>query len=388
MAHESYPISIDDIYKAYEDCRKKKKSKRGTVSFESYALFNCVKLVEEINGRTYKLRRSECFIIDYPTPREVFCASFRDRVVQHFVYNEINPVIERMLVEDTCSCRLNKGTDYAIKREIRKLRQISDNYKKEVWIQKIDLSGFFMSIDRRWLCDKILDVVRTRYRGRYTSTLEYLIPIIILSDVTKDTVRLCSASKWSRLPQRKTLFGNTKGLAIGNITSQLFANFALNDIDHFIKSRHKGYVRYVDDMVIIDTDRAKLKETKGIVEKMLDAQGMRINKKKSILQKGKFGVPFLGVIVKPYYAVLGRQRISRIYKAKREFKDPYNAYQSIATRKGMFVRYHGIRVAHRWFNSIPLSVRKDIRMNMDTSTVWLGHSQDVKLNKGGLLCID
>lgn len=238
MAQQDKFVTLDDMYKAYEDCRKKKKNKAGTVKFEQYALFNCLKLVEEINARKYKLKPSECFIVEYPTPREVFCASFRDRVVQHFVYNELSPVIEKMLIADTCSCRLKKGTDYAIKREIRKLRQVTENYTKDA--------------------------------------------------------------------------------------------------------------------------------------RILERQGMAMNTRKSIVQKGEYGVPFLGVIVRPYYAVLGKQRINRIYKGGREFTDPYKAYESIATRKGMFQRYHGRHVARRWFDSLPQDVTKDIRMESDTSIIWLG----------------
>lgn len=372
MAHQDKLVTLDDMYKAYEDCRRKKKNKAGTIKFEQYALFNCLKLVEEINARKYWLKPSECFVIEYPTPREVFCASFRDRVVQHFVYNELNPVIEKMLIADTCSCRLRKGTDYAIKREIRKLRQVTENYTKDAWIQKIDLSGFFMSINRQWLCEKILDIVDNRYMGDYKSTLRYLVPIIILSDPTKGAIRLSPPWKWDKLPPRKTLFGNTKGLAIGNITSQLFANYALNEVDHFVKSRHIGYVRYVDDMVIIDTEKNKLRETKKGISEILSKQGMTLNARKSIVQKGEYGVPFLGVIVRPYYAVLGKQRINRIYKGGREFTEPYKAYESIATRNGMFQRYHGRHVARRWFDSLPSDITKDIRMESDTSVIWLG----------------
>lgn len=384
MAQQDRPVTLDDMYKAYEDCRRKKKNKAGTIKFEQYALFNCMKLVEEIKARKYRLKPSECFIVEYPTPREVFCASFRDRVVQHFVYNELNPVIEKLLIADTCSCRIGKGTDYAIKREIRKLRQVTDNYTKDAWIQKIDLSGFFMSINRQWLCEKIMDVVDNHYTGDYKSTLRYLVPIIIISDPTKGAIRLSPPWKWDKLPPRKTLFGNTKGLAIGNITSQLFANYALNDVDHYVKSRHLGYVRYVDDMVIIETDKDRLRETKEGISMMLEGQGMALNTRKSILQKAEYGVPFLGVIVRPYYAVLGKQRINRIYKGGREFADPYKAYESIATRKGMFQRYHGRYVARRWFDSLPQDIRKDIRMNSDTSVIWLGD----KLKNNKLLSLE
>ena len=365
-------VTLDDIYTAYEDCRRKKKSKRGTKGFAQNALFNCIKIVDEINERKYLLKPSECFIVSYPKPREVFCAAFRDRVVQHFVYNELNPVIEKLLINDTCSCRTGKGTDYAIKRVIRKLRQATDNYSVSVYLEKIDLSGFFMSIIRGWLCALVIEVINVHYYGRYKNTLLYLVPIIVTSDFTYKAKRLVPIERWNVLPKHKSLFGSKTGLPIGNITSQLFANYALNSIDHYIKSRHKYYVRYVDDMYLIDESKEKLIETRKNVESMLMKQGMRLNNKKSIIQRSEYGISFLGVVVKPYYAILGKQRINRIYKCSHEFSDPYKAYESSATRKGMFERYKGYRIAKRWYESFPEDLKKYMYMNNSCKFVWLG----------------
>lgn len=365
-------VTLDDIYTAYEDCRKKKKNKRGTKGFSQNALYNCLKIVDEINNRRYVLKPSECFIVEYPKPREVFCAAFRDRVVQHFVYNELNPIIEKLLINDTCSCRKGKGTDYAIKRAIRKLRQESENYTVPVWIMKIDLSGFFMSIDREWLCSLIIEVINVHYHGKHKDTLLYLVPIIITSDFTKNAKRLVPMERWKILPKHKSLFNSNTGIPIGNITSQLFANYALNRIDHYIKSRHRYYVRYVDDLYIIDKSKEKLKETRRNVEAMLAEQGMKLNEKKSIIQRSEYGISFLGIIIKPYYAILGRQRINRIYKCKHEYSDPYKAYESSATRKGMFVRYKGYRIAKRWYESFPEELKKLMYMRNDCNFIWLG----------------
>ena len=258
-------VTLDDIHQAYEDCKRKKKGKRGTKEFSRNALFNCCVIADEINERRYKLRPSECFIVSYPKPREVFCAAFRDRVVQHFVYNELNPIIEKMLIADTYTYRVGKGTDYAIKRIVRKLRQATDNYTKSVTDMKMDLGGFFMSINRQWLCGLVIEVINFHYFGKYKSVLLYLVPIIITSDFTKNAKRLVPIERWDILPKHKSLFGSTTGLPIGNITSQLFANFALNRIDHYIKSRHQFYVRYVDDMFLIDEYKEKLKENRDTV---------------------------------------------------------------------------------------------------------------------------
>ena len=101
-------IQFQDMYNAYVSCRKNKRNKPSCKKFEVNALYNIQKLCSDINSCSYKLRPAECFIVKDPRLREVFCANFRDRVVQHFVYNELNPVIEKMLIYDAANCRKGK----------------------------------------------------------------------------------------------------------------------------------------------------------------------------------------------------------------------------------------------------------------------------------------
>ena len=353
-----FNVEYEDMYRAYTDCRKRKKSTPGAKKFETYALYNIVQLTDEINRGKYKLMPSSCFVIEYPTQREVFCAAFRDRVVQHFVYNELNPVLEKLLIRDTASCRIGKGTDYAVQRVARFVRRETENYTGEAFFGKLDLSGYFMSIDRDLLFAKILHVVEHCYTGKYKDVLIYLIRIIILSDVTKNAQRICPISKWDTLPARKTLFNNPYGIAIGNITSQLFANFYLNSIDHFIKSRHPSYCRYVDDMIIVDKDKGRILETIRMLNLMLPGIHEKLNPRKSQVQNVKYGIPFLGITIKPYYNCLGRKRINRMYYTSSGITTPEDMFMSAASRKGMFERYKGYHVSRRWYAQWPAEIRE------------------------------
>lgn len=347
-----FNICYEDMYNAYLDCRKRKKNKKDAKAFELNALYNISVLVDEINAGKYKLRPSSCFIIEYPTMREVFCSAFRDRIVQHFVYNELNPVIDKRLIHDTASCRVGKGTDRAIDRVERFVREATDNYTHDANYVKADLSGFFMSIDRQLLLEKVLVLIDEDYHGKYKNVLKYLVRIIITTDQTINARFLCDRSMWDKLPKRKSLFGNPYGLPIGNITSQMFVNFYMNDIDHYIKSRHKYYERYVDDIVIVDNDKNKLKETLDGIRKMLPNYNLKLNERKTRIGNVKYGIDFLGIKIKPYYSVIGKKRIGRIYYTTRQITDPVKMVQSANSRKGMFKRYHGYRIARRWYESI------------------------------------
>lgn len=374
LVREDHAVSLDDLYYAYEDCRKRKKRKRGAKAFDPYLFHNLCNIRDEINQRRYKLRPSQCFVVKYPVPREVFCAAFRDRVVQHFIYRELNPCIERLIINDTASCRVGKGTDYAISRVERFVRRETNDYKDidDVSYGKLDISGFFMSIDRQILLDKVLWVVDNVYRGRFWSVLHYLLPIVILSDVTINAKAISPLKDWDLIPPNKTLFGNSRGLPIGNITSQLFANFYLNDIDHFIKSRHKSYERYVDDKVIVDRNADKISETIRMVSVKLAEIGMRLNDRKSRVDKVRYGIDFLGVKIRPFYSVLGKKRINRLWYTSRFFRTVEDAYRSCASRKGMLRRYHGKRIAERWYMRLPESFRENLKMDTDATFHLIG----------------
>lgn len=268
------------------------------------------------------------------------------------MYNELSPVIEKLLIYDTASCRVGKGTDFAISRVERFVRSATDNYSHGAWYAKMDLSGFFMSTDRDLLFNMVLNTIDNYYTGKYKDVLKYLCDIIIRADPTIGARFICPKSKWDNLPKRKTLFGNKFGLPIGNITSQMFQNFYLNNIDHFIKSRHRYYERYVDDMIIIDTDKEKIKETLRIVRQMFPSLNIKFNERKTRIGHVKYGIDFLGIKIKPYYSVLGKKRIGRIYYTSENINNSDKICASANSRKGMFVRYHGYNIARRWYKHI------------------------------------
>ena len=122
-------------------------------------------------------------------------------------------------------------------------------------------------------------------------------------------------------------------------------------------------------MVLIDKSKEKLLETLRLVEKGLNRVGLRVNNRKSYVQRSEFGISFLGVMVKPYYAVLGKQRISMIYRTGKELKTLEDAYKSISSRKGMFTRYKGWRLAHRWMESLPQEVTNRLTMTNDCRVI-------------------
>jgi len=360
----------DSIYNAYQCCRKNKKNKDGAKKFEVNELYNLQILLDEINTQTYKLSPSYCFLIKDPAIREVFCADFRDRIVQHFVYNELNSLIDKELIYDTANCRVGKGVDFAIGRVKSFVRKATDNYTKDAYYLKMDLSGFFMSIKRERVLELVLNILNRRYTGKYKKILQYLLPIIILSDISSFAIKLSSIKEWDELPHRKTLFDNPNGLPIGNICSQVFANLYLSELDHLIKQKHKYYSRYVDDMIIVDNNIKNLVNTLRIINEYIPSINLKLNNNKSYIRNVNCGIPYLGVIINKYYVFMGKFRINKMYSNIDEISLLEDPCSRIACRRGTFLRYKGYNLCHRWINKLSNSNIISIDKNLSIHNIY------------------
>ncbi len=308
---------IEDIFQAYYDARKNKRNSESALEFELEYEKNLVQLFWDIKDRSYKPGAYSAFIIDKPVKREVFASQFRDRVIHHLIFNYINPIFDPLFINDSYSCRVGKGTSYGIKRADYFIKSCSQNYKKDAYIMKLDIEGYFMSIDKNILF-QIIKAQIIKRQDKLVCELDlilFLLETVVFCDPTKDCVIKSRREAWRGLPKSKSLFfsGKNKGLPIGNLTSQLFANIYLNEIDQFIKKqlKFKYYGRYVDDMIFVDNDKQRLiwaiqKIKDYLVSKLL----LKLHPKKTYLQNSNKGVNFLGAYVKPHRILVGK-RIKR-----------------------------------------------------------------------------
>ncbi len=309
-----------DLFRAYYDARKHKRRTFNVISFEENYETKLFKLYKEIISGKYAISPSVCFISFKPLKREIFAADFRDRIVHHFVYNYISPIFERLFVNDTYSCRLGRGTSYGVKRLDYFIRSCSENYKKDCYILKLDIRGYFMSIDHKILYEKV-EKVLNRYRVMEDFDVDLILRLvhqIIFHDSKKGCRVTGKKEDWQGLPKNKSLFFSEKGrgLPIGNLTSQLFGNVYLNDFDHFVVYMLdcKYYGRYVDDIVIVHPDKEYLKSIIPLLGNYLEKNNfLEIHPKKIYLQHFSKGVKFLGAFIKPYRIYIGNQTKGNFY---------------------------------------------------------------------------
>ena len=313
-------LLMRDLYRAYLDARKHKRGKPYQMDFEMHLEDNLSELCDELWSRSYKPRPSKCFVISEPTLREVFAADFRDRIVHHLYYNYTCRLFDSGFITDSYSCRKGKGTLYGVKRLEKHIREESRGYTRPCWVLKMDISGYFMHINREKLLSFVLSELRKAPRGGCPFDIdfvEYLTREIVLLDPTEECRVFGRRGDWSRLPKSKSLYHSPEGcgLPIGNLTSQVFSNVYMNVFDQWMKRsvgcRHYG--RYVDDFYVVSSDKEFLRAVVDRASSFLwDELGLRVNPRKTVLYDVRQGVPFLGCFLKPWRIYVERKTYARM----------------------------------------------------------------------------
>lgn len=294
-------IDFETILEAYLDCRKRKRSTVGATEFELDYVHNLVELMNEVNSRQYRIGKSICFVVRYPRYREVFAGEFRDRVIHHYIALRLEPLFERIFCDRTYNCRKGKGQLAGVVQLAEDIREESENYTKDAYVMKVDLKGFFMNVIKSKLAKMVDDFIVEHYEGDDKEDLRWLCNLVIMHRPETNCERRSPLWMWNFIPKEKSLFtnGEDRGIAIGNLFAQLFANFLLNTIDWKIDAVCVRHNRYVDDISFVSKDKEKLLPIISMLRTELGKLGLRLNEKKFYLQHYSKGVQFTGAIIKP-----------------------------------------------------------------------------------------
>lgn len=314
-----------NLFRAYYDARKNKRNTVNQLRFEIEYEKYIWELYEEIVTQTYKVGRSIAFIVNKPVKREIFAADFRDRVIHHLLYNYIAPIVEGHLIPDAYSCRVGKGTSYGIKQASHYLKEVTNGYTENAYVMKLDIQGYFMSINRDILFQKISamvtkesfeQLIKDNTGGATEEDISYEILLYLVKEVVyNNPVENCivksSSKEWEGLPASKSLFRASPncGLPIGNLTSQLFSNIYLAEFDKYVQQGLDiaYYGRYVDDFFLMNQCKTTLLKAQSKCKKFLECLHLDLHPKKIYLQPCSKGVAFLGVYIKPHRIYIGRR---------------------------------------------------------------------------------
>lgn len=338
------PVPLSDFYDAYEDCRRHKRYTFNALAFEVDYERNLHDLYREVNSGMYVPRRSIAFVIRKPVPREVFAADFRDRVIHHLLINKLNHLFDRTFINDSYSCRIGKGTLFAVRRADHFIRSCSRNYTRDCYVLKLDISGFFMNINRALLWERVSAFVDDHYDGLDILPVKDLLEKTIMLNPAENCCLKGLPTDWNDLPPTKSLFHSSPGcgLPIGNLTSQVFANFYMNLFDHFVKHDLglRYYGRYVDDMIIVHEDKSFLLSVIPRIRAFLkDELGLTLHPGKIYLQHYSRGVKFLGAVIKPHRVYIADRTKGNFYDAVERF----NRLGGIPDRKERRAVLHRLR---------------------------------------------
>ena len=238
---------------------------------------NIFDLHKRLRDKTFKHGIYKEFYVNDPKRRHIHKSNACDRVLHHLLYKHLYEVFDKKFIFDSYSCRKGKGTHKAVKRLVNLARKVSGNYTGDCWALKLDIKKFFDSIDHNIIKGLVRKSVKDQNINR-------------LIDEVIDSFH--------------SEAGGDKGIPLGNLTSQIFANIYLNELDQFIKHnlRIKYYLRYADDFSILDTDIEKLNSYLALVRNFLqDKLKLELHPNKISFRKLKWGIDFCGYTVLPHY---------------------------------------------------------------------------------------
>jgi len=300
--------SFENLYLASRKAEKDKRFRHEVAVFNARRVENLLEIEHLLRTGTYPFGKYRTFKIRHPKPRVISAAPYRDRVVHHALINIIGPLFERKFIHDSYANRKNKGTHAALDRCTYYARR----YR---YVLQMDIRKYFPSIDHEILLDEIARTIRCRL------TLQLIEQIIVNSNPQE------AAHFYFPGDGFFTPFERRKGLPIGNLTSQFFANVYLNRCDHFIKEdlRSPGYARYVDDLLVFSDDKEWLKVCKESSRVFLYQWRLQLNPKKAVIYPVRQGITFLGFRVFPTHRLLLQCGVKRAHQRLRGLSRGYRS---------------------------------------------------------------
>ncbi len=281
-------IGLENLFLAWREFKIGKGQKPDVQKFEFNLEENILQLHEELKNQIYQHFKYTAFYITDPKLRHIHKACVRDRVLHHAIFRVLYLIFNPTFIFDSYSCRMGKGTHRAVKRLKKFAKTLSRNNHRSIFVLKCDVKKFFDSVDHEILLGFIKRKVKDERANR-------LIKKII--DSFEKTPGI--------------------GLPIGNVTSQLFANIYLNELDRHIKHelRVKYYIRYCDDFVILGEKLADLLEQiKAIGQFLYMELRLKLHPDKIVIRKYSQGIDLLGYVVRPHCITLRTKTKRRILK--------------------------------------------------------------------------
>lgn len=305
--NSSIDISLTDVWRSYRRFRKGKKPSLAIIEFEAGLMDNIIGLHKSLDNGSYKHGPYAHMIVSDRKRRDIAVASVRDRVVHRLLYDHLVLIWDKTFIYDAWSCRKEKGLQKAIERAQDLMRRY-----KSAWVWRADINKLFDSVDQ--------EALKTILRKR-----EKNLRVLKLLDEVIDTY---------------SSFEAKRGIPIGNLTSQIFANIYLNEFDRFMVHELKplAYMRYGDDWLCFGASKTELESMQERAKEFLNKKlKLCINPKVNITKEVRKGISYLGNELWPNGIIMDKTARNKIYTqlsyrnagSYRSFINTYNSPKEI-----------------------------------------------------------
>ncbi|QDH70882.1 RNA-directed DNA polymerase [Marilutibacter alkalisoli] len=314
-------VDLQALYRAWRRARRQKVPSFNQLHFERDWMCGLLQLQRELQGGTWSPRPSTCFIATRPKAREIHAPDFADRVVHHWLVPQLEAIHEPAFIHDSYANRKGKGSHAAVRRAQAFARQVHSG-QGDGWYLQLDISNFFNRIHRPTLWRLLRE--RMQRAGLPMPVQRATHALLRHSPLHAGVRYRATAAERAQVPAHKRLENAPpgRGLPIGNLSSQFFANVYLDRLDQFAKHILKAqrYLRYVDDFVFLHRDRGVLEQWLAQVERFI-ADELQLSLKPDIrLRRLTDGLDFLGYIIRPTHTLARRRVVAHARQALAEWE--------------------------------------------------------------------
>lgn len=281
-------ISLENLCEAWQEFIRGKRKKKDVQEFQMKLMDEVISLHMDLADGTYKHGAYHEFRINDPKPRVIHKASVRDRLLHHAIHRKLYSYFSKWFISDSFSCQIGKGMHKALDRFRSKAWKASRNHSQTCFVLKCDIRKFFASLDHYVLASLLEEAIEDQ------KLLSLLYGIIESFHVKPG-----------------------KGIPLGNLTSQLFANIYMHSFDVFVKQklRIKHYIRYADDFVFLSEKRTELENLLPVIQESLsDYLTLELHPDKISLKTVASGMDFLGWVHFPHHRALRTKTRKRMMK--------------------------------------------------------------------------
>lgn len=306
--------SFEWLLEAHRNARKGKRYRAEIMGFTSRLEDNLLNVQLHMIDGSYELGPYRKIWVYIPKKRLVMALDYPDRIAQWCLYLYLNPIYDKLFIEDSYACRKEKGSHRAATRLQYWMRQVDRKQGPSWYYLKLDISKYFYRVQH----EKLLEILARRVKD--PDMMAFIRRIV---NSKAEPFGLPRGKKPDDTPAEEWLYD--VGMPIGNLTSQLFANIYLNELDQFCKHTLKihFYIRYMDDIIILGPDKWTLNRWKDEIERFLAQELFLDLNSKTSIRPVRQGVEFVGVRIWPTHMKLRKSTVRRIKREVRKISELY-----------------------------------------------------------------